>query len=195
MSSIKTIILKINNELISAFALYDEWFDQPEHLLLARPESRWGPAQILEHVMLTNHFLLLLLEKGADKAVRKAASADLKKALEGYQFFNPLLEQVKTPTAFAWHRPDHLQPAGENLSLADIRHELRDQLYRCLCVLDRIERGEGVLHTIMLTVNNIGRLDVYQYMHFLVLHMQRHLHQLEGERNGWRQHTVPTVME
>jgi len=181
MTKIETIILKINKELISTFALLDEWFDQPDDRLFHQPDTGWSAAQILEHVMLTNHYLLLMIEKGVQKALRKSAGADLASLLRDYEFYNAGLEAVSDPQSFQWQHPQHMTPVGE-LSLADVRYELRDQLYRCLCLVEKLSGGEGILHTMALSVNKIGKLDVYQYLHFLTLHAQRHLHQLQASR-------------
>jgi hypothetical protein len=184
MTSIESTISKINKTLISTFALFDGWFDQPRDFLHSKSDLRWGPLQILEHVMLTNHYLLLLIEKGADKAVRKAKGVDLNELVSDYTFDHSRLNNINDPSAFPWHRPEHMEPSG-NLSLNDIRDELRDQLYRCLCIVEKLQRGEGVLHTVTLSVNNIGKLDLYQYLYFLVLHMQRHLPQLDAVRKAY----------
>src|SRR5688572_12175084 len=125
MSKIESIIYKINRELISTFAVLDSWFDRQEEFLRRRPSSGWSIAEILEHVMLTNHFLLLLLNKGGKKAIRKAAGIDLSKALEQYTFEHPLLEEVSNPFAFQWQRPEHMEPSGK-LSMHEIRDKLRD---------------------------------------------------------------------
>ena len=71
-----------------------------------------------------------------------------------------------------------MEPTGTK-PLADVRETLRDQLYRCLCTLELLSKGQGVLHKTTMTVNNLGKLDVYQYIYFLALHVKRHVAQLK----------------
>ena len=177
--SIELTISKINRELISAFAMLDSWFDRDETVLSEKRHEKWSPAQILEHVMLTNHYLLILIEKGSTKAKTLANDADLSGALQNYQFDTSSLDDIARPSAFQWERPEHMEPKGEK-PLHEIRSELREQLYRCLCHLDNLCKGEGVLYRITMSVNGLGKLDVYQYIYFLALHVKRHLSQLEN---------------
>jgi hypothetical protein len=176
--SIDITISKINRELISAFAVLDSWFDRDEALLWQRSSARWCPAEILEHVMLTNHYLLMLIEKGSSKALKLAGEKDLTHEVKHYQFNSVALEAIAAPEAFTWDRPDHMEPTGTK-PLAEVREELRNQLYRCLCQLDMLCQGQGIAYRISMSVNNLGKLDMYQYIYFLALHVNRHLRQLD----------------
>ena len=49
----------IRAELDATFSKLDQWFDRPLELLHFQPDKGWTIAQVLEHVHLTNHFLLL----------------------------------------------------------------------------------------------------------------------------------------
>jgi hypothetical protein len=181
MTNIEMTISKINRELISAFALLDSWFDHEERFLHLKTTDRWSPADILEHVMLTNHYLLILIEKGCDRAKAIANDTDLEEALQNYQFDVQGLEEIGKHKSFAWERPSHMEPTGTR-TLGEIRKELRQQLYRCLCTLDSLCRGEGILHHTTMSVNRLGKLDVYQYIYFLALHAKRHITQLEKQQ-------------
>lgn len=176
--SIEITISKINRELISAFAVLDSWFDRSEALLRQRSSSRWCPAEILEHVMLTNHYLLILIEKGSSKALKLAGEIDLAHEVKQYQFDSGALEAIGEPGSFAWERPEHMEPTGSR-PLAEVREALRNQLYRCLCQLDMLCKGQGIAYRISMSVNGLGKLDIYQYIYFLALHVKRHLRQLE----------------
>jgi hypothetical protein len=178
--SIEITISKINRELISAFAVLDSWFDRDESTLCHKNTGRWSIADTLEHIMLTNHYLLMLIEKGSKKALRAAAEKDLTPLLADYKLDNPALEQVAEPGLFQWHRPDHMEPSGAR-PLAEVRTELRQQLYRCLCQLDLLCHGQGIAYRMTMSVNQLGKLDVYQYIYFLALHVKRHLRQLEKQ--------------
>jgi hypothetical protein len=176
--SFEIIISKINRELISAFATLDSWFDRPVEMLHERSSSRWTPAEILEHVMLTNHYLLILIEKGSKRALARANDHDLSQALTGYSLETHALESIGKHGSFSWARPEHMEPTGSK-SLEEIRKELRDQLYRCLYQLELLCEGQGVTYRLTMSVNGTGKLDVYQYIYFLALHAKRHITQLE----------------
>lgn len=178
--TIDTTIQTIKRELIRAFALVDEWFDKDDSLHRYKPHpERWSAGEVLEHVMLTSHYLLVLIDKGTVKALKQAEHADISEALRSYDFTHPALDEVGVAPSFTWERPDHMVPTGAR-SLCEVRRELRDQLNRCLCTLEQLCNGEGVLYKTTMTVNNIGKLDVYQYIYFLALHAKRHLRQLEA---------------
>jgi hypothetical protein len=174
----ETIISKINSELIGSFATLDGWFDRPHEMLQERSSSRWSPAEVLEHVMLTNHYLLLLIEKGSKRAIARAESCDISNMSANYVLETPSLEEVGKRGSFSWERPEHMEPTGAK-SLEEIRAELRDQLYRCLHQLDHLPQGQGVAYRFTMSVNGIGKLDMYQLIYFLALHAKRHVSQLE----------------
>ncbi|HEX5169791.1 MAG TPA: DinB family protein [Cyclobacteriaceae bacterium] len=176
--TIQHIISTINKELISAFALLDRTFDEDEEFL-SFSSGGWTVGQILEHVTLTNHYLLLLIKKGADKAIRRAETIELNEAMfDQYEFVTPAMEEIAAPTSFQWINPDHMNPSGKE-PLDQVRSTLRHQLGECLDQLDLLKNGEGILHTTTMTVNNLGKLDVYQYIYFLTLHVKRHIAQIE----------------
>src|SRR5688572_24867216 len=176
----ENIHTNLKRELIRTFAVMDEWFDKGHPLRCYKPSSGgWSVNEVLEHVMLTNHFLLILIEKGTVKALQKydpASNADL--VPSNYSLSSPALQEIANPKAFPWQRPEHHQPTGQS-SIHEVRREVRNQLDRCLITLDLLPNGEGVLHHTSMSVNGLGKLDVYQYVNFLSLHAQRHLRQME----------------
>jgi hypothetical protein len=61
---IKDIIIEIRNHLVDTFGHIDTWFDRKFELRDYKPKNGgWTIDQILEHIGLTNHFLLILIEK------------------------------------------------------------------------------------------------------------------------------------
>ncbi|HEY9004587.1 MAG TPA: DinB family protein [Ohtaekwangia sp.] len=176
---IKHILINLTRELIRTFAVVDEWFDKEHSLHCYKPASGgWCVHEVLEHIMLTNHYLLVIIEKGCEKALRKhELLADKNYISEGYTLANPALLAIGKNKSFEWQRPEHHRPTGEK-PLEEIRRAIRDQLARCLDTIDQLPGGEGVLHQTTMSVNNLGKLDVYQYIYFLSLHVQRHLQQL-----------------
>jgi DNA-binding Lrp family transcriptional regulator len=77
-----------------------------------------------------------------------------------------------------WNRPEHMIPTG-TMSLNEISKNLNSQKNQCLNYLDEMPNGEGVLYRTTMTVNQLGKIDVYQYIYFLAMHITRHLMQME----------------
>jgi hypothetical protein len=176
--TIQHIILTIKKELISAFALLDRTFDEDEEFLSFR-SGGWSVSQILEHVALTNHYLLLLIRKGTEKAMKRAGVTELSEGMfDQYQLSTPDMEKIGIPLSFEWKNPGHMTPTGGE-SLQEIRARLRYQLGECLDLLESMKKGEGILNTTTMSVNNLGKLDVYQYIYFLALHVKRHVGQID----------------
>lgn len=42
-----------------------------------------------------------------------------------------------------------------------------------------------------MTVNNLGKIDVYQYIYFLAMHAQRHVEQMEKIETEWLNKNLP----
>ena len=175
--SFNQVLLTLKRDLIQTFALTDEWFDREEDLLHFAPSSGgWNAAQVLEHIVLTSRYLLILIDKGSTKALRHPVTAELQEELEKYELASPALEAIGTPGSFTWERPEHMVPTGT--PSREVRGELRDELDRCLCTLELLRHGQGLRSVTTMSVNDLGKLDVYQYLYFLVLHVRRHLEQL-----------------
>lgn len=153
--------------------------DKPEGLRIHKPmDGGWSINEILEHVALTNHYLLILIDKGADKALRNVDGLDLKHELNNYNFEIQGLEDIGITKSFKWIRPEHMEPTGSK-PLELVKAELMDQSRRCAHHLTTLKNGEGVLFKTTMSVNNLGKIDVYQYIYFLVKHAQRHIQQME----------------
>ena len=55
-------IQQVRESVIRAFAALDSWFDQPADVRALRPANGgWTIDEVLEHVTLTNHYLLLVM--------------------------------------------------------------------------------------------------------------------------------------
>ena len=175
---ITPLIQEIRDFLHTTFAEIDLWFDKAPDLRNYPPQNGgWTINQILEHIALTNHFLLILIEKGTQKALNNVNGLDLKSALENYHFHKDQLTEIGLHQSFAWIRPEHMEPKSEK-TLPEVRTQLKQQLEHCLNALNLLKNGEGVLHKTTMTVNNLGKIDVYEYLYFLGQHGQRHLTQM-----------------
>jgi hypothetical protein len=51
-------------------------------------------------------------------------------------------------------------------------------LGECLIQLERLGNGVGALCRVTMTVNDLGKIDLYQWLYFLAQHARRHLAQL-----------------
>lgn len=172
------LIAEISQRLTTAFDELNGWFAAPAPLRSYQPANGgWNIDEILEHVALTNHFLLILIEKGANKALKNAHGLDLGTELVARQSARARLDEISQPGAFTWMRPDHMAPQGLKSGL-EVAATLRQQLEQCKAVLARLPNGEGVLYRTTMTVNGLGKMDVYDFVYFLAKHAERHLAQI-----------------
>ena len=161
------------------FSRLSYWGLRDAALRAFRPSpAEWNIDEIIEHVMLANRYLLILIKKGAEKAVKKAGQYDIEKALRHYVLANPRLEQIGVNDSFEWKTPAHMLPAGAQ-SLYEVWEELKEQKELILHHISMLAHGEGILHKTWMSVNSLGALDVYQYIYFLLMHMRRHIEQME----------------
>lgn len=178
------VCTEVRNRISAAEKSLLPWFDEPADLLDFRPGSdRWTAAEILEHIVLTSRFLLVLIRKAKTKALRNTQNRSLEEVWSDYQLVTPELDEVGLWKSFPWIRPDHMEPTGE-LPLLEVKRVFLDQMKECREILEEIKAGEGALYKTTMTVNGIGKLDVYQYMVFLCLHALRHVTQLEANRSA-----------
>lgn len=173
------LLQAIQEILINISERVNNWFNKPEEVRKYKPlDNGWTIDQILEHISLTNHFLLILIDKGARKALENANKLDLKTELDGYEFEKKKLDEIGLHKSFELIRPEHMEPKGEK-SFAEIREIIHEQFQQCSKHLENMPDGEGILHKITMTVNDLGKIDVYEYIYFLAKHAERHLTQME----------------
>jgi hypothetical protein len=177
--SIEKIIAEIKTFLVDIFATIDTWFDKEEELRNFRPANGgWTINEILEHIGLTNHFLLILIDKGTSKALQNVHNLDLQSELDHHSFHWDKLTEIGRHKSFTWVRPTHMEPTGIK-PLEDVRKQLKEQVNQCVKNLDRLKNGEGILYKTTMSVNNLGKINVYEYIYFLAQHGQRHLTQMQ----------------
>lgn len=181
LANIHQLIHDIREELLAQFQAADAWFDAPELLRHFRPaRGSWSVDEILEHITLTNHFLLILIRKGGQKSLQLLDKFDLEAAAQDYVFHREKLEDVGTLGSFVWDRPEHMEPRG--VPNTEVRARMQEQLTECLDWLDQLSQGAGILYKTTMTVNSLGKIDVYEYLYFLAMHIRRHLMQMEGNK-------------
>lgn len=181
----KSIIETIENKLQDVFTRTLPWFEEAETVRQFKPTPQaWNIDEILEHIALTNHFLLILIDKGAKKALKNLHQLDLAEELKNYEFGGTKLDEVAIHQSFEWIRPEHMEPTGKQTA-DEVKARLAEQLNRCLAHLAAMPNGEGVLYKTTMTVNNLGKIDVYEYIYFLAQHTERHLTQMERNKASY----------
>ena len=69
---------------------------------------------------------------------------------------------------------------------------MREQVRECLDLLGRLGGGEGALHRVRMSVNDSGKLDLYQWLSFLAQHARRHLAQMAANESEWHRRSGET---
>jgi len=183
---ISILLNEIKKNSIETFNEIDSWFDKQEVIREYKPRNGgWSINQVLEHIGLTNHFLLILIDKGANKALQNISKFDLENELTNYIFHRDKLTEVGLHQSFNWIRPEHMDPKGKK-SLSEVRAQLTEQLEKCLNYLELLKNGEGVLYKTTMSVNSLGKIDVYEYIYFLAQHGNRHITQMEKNESEYR---------
>jgi hypothetical protein len=182
------IIAVLHGETVNTFNELLQWFGKESGVIsFMSSREAWKVEEVLEHVMLANRYLLLLIEKGAKKAMMKYDETRINQIMDGYELSNPTLEEIGVNNSFEWNPPAHMIPSG-SYSINHVQQEIIKQKSRILELLKKLKRGEGVLFKMHMSVHSLGKLDVYQYIYFLLNHMRRHIQQMtiiESEHEGF----------
>ena len=96
------------------------------------------------------------------------------------------LDPIGRRGSFRWARPEHMAPDSRTGPTAEVGSLMREQVRGCLEILARLGGGEGALHRVRMSVNDSGRLDLYQWLFFLAQHARRHLAQMADNQAEWR---------
>lgn len=148
------------------------------------PHGGWSIAEILRHIALTSHYLLLLIDKGTRKSLKAKANGAALAVSSDYELVPDALAAAGVFQAFPWHRPAHMDPRLHSLP-GEVTETILQQLQRCEEAVVALEGGWGFHSKTMMTVNGIGKLDVYQYIVFLCRHIRRHCAQMAQNKVDW----------
>ncbi len=174
----ETTICTVRQTLCTTMTQVDFWFEKSEETRQFKAASGgWNIDEVLEHITLTNKYLIRTLRKWVVIVERRALRGDL--IPEEGESDLERLENIGQRASFAWIRPEHMEPTGEPSS-DQVRKYLYRQLGECLILLERIGDGKGALGRITMSVDELGKIDLYQWMYFLALHAKRHLQQMEA---------------
>ncbi len=163
--------------LADSFAEALRWLEVDEDSWRARPAGGgWSVGEVCEHLALTHHYLLILIDKIRDRSLARLAAGEHPAPDPApHDGLEPLLARERP-----WPAPEHMIPTGE-LTRSEIRTRLEGDRARCLAHLRAAPDGEGTLHTIRFSVVD-ERLDLYQYLGLIDVHLRRHLAQLRRAR-------------
>jgi hypothetical protein len=174
-------IRRVTEDLVSTFAQLDACFELPSDVRQFQPaEGEWSIDEILEHITLTNHFLMLTLQQSLKKVLHRAQE----QSIPDEESQLDRIVQISDPDAFGWIRPEHMEPTRQ-ASSTEIRLRLKTQLETCLQILRQISNGEGSLHRVRMSVQALGKLDMYEWLFFLVQHARRHLTEIDRICQGY----------
>lgn len=162
----------VGSDIDGVFTRLDELCACPLDKLRHRPAyaNAWTVAEHLEHVSLVNHFLLLTIGKGVATALRRAKTQPVPTGESDLVRLAPIAD----PSAFSWEPPGHMIPGGLQ-PVAEVRALLDNQHERCRGLLEQLGGGEGRLCSFRMSVYNLGKLDMYQWLCFLACHGLWHL--------------------
>jgi len=153
-----------------SFAEALRWNEREEDV--RRADGGWSVSEICEHLTLVHHYLLILVEKIRTRSLKRLAAGERPRAEPSR------LEQLEglASRERAWSSPEHMLPGGER-TRDEIRTRLEADRTRCLALLRELPDGEGSLHTIRFSPAD-ARLDLYQFLGVIDLHLRRHLAQM-----------------
>ena len=174
-------VATIRKELTSTFNRMLDVFAVREDVLYYQPSNGgWSIYQVLEHVMLANHFLLRIVNKQAERAVQLAGMVN-KRNTQSYALDRNKLIRMELAGSYIWVPQRYTEPAGD-IPLLQIKMTLHDQLSESLALLSDSKVLEAIETTYV-----AGKIDALHYLYFLVQHMQRHLGQVERLKQEFNQ--------
>jgi hypothetical protein len=174
----RNVIQSVREALLTNFRELDTWFEKDFDLLHFKPDTnQWNIREVLEHISLTNYFLLLIINKSTRRALERKRTANAIILPADYQDKFDKIDVIGS-RSFGWIRPEHLEPSGLQ-DMRDIRALLKQQFAQCMYNLSLLKNGEGMLVLTNMSVNHLGKLDIYQYIYFLTKHIERHIRQMQ----------------
>jgi hypothetical protein len=181
MSSYSATIKQVRTALSETFTMIYPWFEQPETVRSYKPnDSGWSIDEILEHITLTTHFLMIVVRNGYPKAIKRSQVQSIPDAESDLNLLAPIGQHG----SFQWMRPEHMIPTGKPIKqVLELMHEQHSE---CLAILSKLAGGEGALFKVRMSVNNTGHIDLYQWLFFIAQHAKRHITQMEENLAEWQ---------
>jgi hypothetical protein len=172
--TIEKIISQIRKELIRSISGLDAWFDKEDALFSRTLQgSSKTVRELIEDVVMVNRHLLSIIDKA-----RTDVKVDLiSPPMDDYHLLEREMNLALNENRFSWPNENS---SFKHTSLEQVRYEIREQLDRCLIHLELLMEGQASVFLTELSLGSIGRLDVYQSIYFLAVHVRRILSQLDG---------------
>ena len=166
-------IATTRTELTNAFNRMFDVFAFREDVLYYQPlNGGWSIYQVLEHVMLANHFLLRIVNKQAEKTMQWANRIDNKIKLQPYVLDTGKLKSMELNGSYIWVPQRYTEPVGDT-PLLELKISLHDQLKQAVELLENEKLLKAIEDSYV-----AGKIDALHYLYFLAQHMQRHLGQV-----------------
>ncbi|NSL89768.1 DinB family protein [Chitinophaga sp. Mgbs1] len=174
----RNVIQVVREALLTNFRELDSWFEKDHVLLHFKPErDQWNIREVLEHISLTNYFLLLIINKSTRRALDRKRNGQTVILPADYESKFSQIDVISSKS-FGWVRPEHMEPTGLK-NMQEIKALLKQQYAQCMYNLSLLKNGEGLLVFTNMSVNHLGKLDIYQYIYFLTKHIERHINQMK----------------
>ena len=130
--NLKLYIQAIQIHLIETHRSVIEWFSENDEVKSYRPnDGGWTISEILEHIALTSHFLLILIDKGSKKALKNINELSIDELLTSEELNLEKIDRIGMHKSFDWIRPEHMEPTGEKED-QEIIDQLISQMTRWL---------------------------------------------------------------
>jgi hypothetical protein len=184
-------VATIRTELTSAFNRMFDVFAVREDVLYHQPSNGgWSIHQVLEHVVLANHFLLRIVNKQTDKAMQLTKAIDKGNIAQTYMLDANKLKKMELTGSYVWVPQRYTEPTGD-IPLLQIKMSLHDHMNQSLELLENDKLLEALVKTY-----EAGKIDALHYLYFMAQHMHRHLEQvqrLKQEFNQLQRQSLHTV--
>lgn len=172
--TIEQTISQIRKELIRSISALDAWFDKDDALFARKLHGSTKTVRdLMEDVVLANRHLLNIIDRARMGSRIDAHDPPVK----DYLVFSQEIDRELTENVFTWPIEN---PIFKPSSLEQVRYEIREQLDRCLIHLELLMEGQTSAFQTEFSLGAIGRLDIYQSIYFLALHVRRILGQLDS---------------
>ena len=87
--------------------------------------------------------------------------------------------------SFDWIRPEHKESTCRKDD-EEIIDQLISQMNCCLSQLEALKSGEGLRCNTTMTVEGLGKINVYECIYFLSKNAERHISQMQENKNELR---------
>ncbi len=164
---------KSNNNLQQFLQLLSQ---VPAEALQYKQAEEWNLLEILDHIIVTESLVMSTISKESGNFsdnLELFGFGKLQKLLIDYRH-----KKVKAPSG--------LEPRKTNLSLQDLLLEFQNQRNR---LMDEIQNGSLWMSAEVYPHPMLGEMTVIDWLHFILLHSQRHFLQMQDQLQRYKETT------